>query len=266
MTAANIAEIKEKIRLMLNLADSSKNDSEGEINNAMRFAAKLMATYHISEDDMEKYKDGHEKAALHERMDCDKVYSQGAKLALWEELLVGFVCQFVGSVQSYVKTQPEQLRGDNGTIVFSRKGQPEIRRVFVFYGPDEDVKLATDLYVELSFEIACMSRMRYGSVLRSDGAMYCRGFVAGLSRRLSEQKLALQRMSDSTALVVQSDKNALVKCKAASQWLAETQGIKLTSRKANYSAGNGNMDAFEKGKSDSEKWNNTQTRTKKLTN
>lgn len=263
---ANINEIKEKIRLMLNLANPDKNNAEGEINNAMRFAAKLMAQYHISESDMENYRDGHEKAAVIERMEAEKVYSQGAKLALWEELLVGWVCKFVGSVQSYVNNRPEELRSDNGTIVFSRKGTPEIRRVFVFYGPDEDVKLATDIYTELSFEIACMARMRYGSVLRSDGAMYARGFVAGLSRRLVEQRAMLQRLSDSTALVVQSDKNALAKCKAATAWLAESKGIKLTSRKSNYNSGNGNMEAFEKGKADSEKWKNTQSRQNKLTN
>lgn len=258
--SASTIEIKEKIRLMLNLAENSAA-SEGEINNAMRFAAKLMATHHITQEEIDAYRgSGHEKAALYDRMASDVVYSQKMRLANWEIALVRFVEKFVGSVQHYLNNSLVDLKGDNNLIVFGEDGKPLQRRAFVFYGPSEDVELATDLYVELSFEIACMARMRFGGSVKGSGGDYASGFVAGLSERLRSQKALLASCSDSTALVVQSDKAIALKRETASQWLEKAKGIKLVGGAKRAAHKQFDAAAFGQGKADSEKWNQTQAK------
>lgn len=261
--AASSISIKEKIRLLLNLA---KDDgaSSGEIDNAMRFATMLMAKYHINEDEINKHTDGHERAALYDRMGVGRSYSQTMKLGYWEKLLATFCCQFVGSVQCYISNGKEVVK-ENGIIKCDSDGNSVIRRAFVFYGVDEDVQLTIDLYNELSVIIAATARMKHGSVMKSSGGDYAQGFVSGLFTRLQNQQLLISQSSESRSLVVQSNEMIELKKSMAKKWLAEQQNIKVRQNKTKRRVKTFDHSAWLNGQSDGKKVELSNNRKLKLT-
>lgn len=221
----NTDKIKDRIRKLLNLANDS-GAFEGEIDNAMRFARRLMLEHNITENDLGQPCDPHEEAAKVE-YSAAYVYSQGAKLSLWEGFLAFAVEKLVGTVGCYHAKSQGQVakRTSIGTLAFDANGKTQLASVIRFYGPAEDVRDAVEIYNEWSHTIAAMARLRYGGALRGEGADYAKGFAGALQRKVAklveEEKLLIAE-SGSRALVVRGAHDLIAaKRSRADDWLRE---------------------------------------------
>lgn len=255
--------IKRRIRAMLNLANDSAA-ADGEIDNAMRFAAQLMNEHHVSAEDLAA------EAAVNGAPPADPDMGQAdglcgtARLATWESVLGAAIVRLVGSIKCY---QTSVLAKPSGGSVFSSAS--ESRKALRFYGPTEDATLAAELFDEWRQTIGAMAVGRYGGCYRGDGAMYAYGFACRLSERAGEAERERRTIpAGSNAIVLASGKSlaeALAHKQAlAAKWLAG-QGVNLGSagRRSGYSAGS--LSAREAGRADAGRADFSATRRRKLT-
>ena len=237
-----LEQVRDTVRKLLNLAESST--FEGEIENALRFAHRLMSAHHLEAADV------HERAADSEEKEYadETCSSQGVKLSGWEKQLGAFVATMVGGVGCYLQGNRIVKRGK--CIVYGRNGQPARRSAVHFYGLADEVELATDLYSRLSHTIATMGRLRFGGVLRGNGCSYGDGFVYGLQTQL--ETITQQAIEgNGHDLVVQSQQIAVRKKTAAREWLA-SKGIRLGSARRTYGRSH-SPDAFSAGQTDGQR-------------
>jgi hypothetical protein len=247
---SQIDKVKDRIRKLLNLAENDAA-TEGEINNAVNFAQRLMQEHHITQEDI------HTHAADQERVEMNQeaAFTSGVKVCAWEHALANFVTEMIGSVGVY-SAGTHNATTPHGTMLFDNKGQPCKRHKYVFYGEIEEARLATDLYTDLTRTIAAMARMRYGGALRGDGRDYGLGFVSGLRTKLSEAKT--QAQTETTALAVRCTQIVTQKRAAAGDWL-KSVGVDLH-RSTRRISGASNGNAYGQGKADGAKANVTATR------
>jgi hypothetical protein len=198
---SNIESVKDTIRKLLNLAKNNAA-TEGEVNNATKFAVSLMAKYHIEESELA------ESSVMQEMIQAG-AWGNGRKLVTWELCLATFVKDFIGSVICYVNKSVVPKKNEFGLASFDDKGEVVYGQTIQFFGIAEEVQLAKSLYEDLALTIATMARLKYGTALRKEGKEYGDGFVSGLFQqmRLAKQE-QLQLTQKCTALVVQ--KKALV--------------------------------------------------------
>lgn len=216
----NIDKVKEKIRLLLNVAKNEAS-TDGEIDNAMRFAASMMAAYHLDESEIKE---------VHIDVKKDiRLYGHGVSIASWESYLAGFVRDFVGSIGVYIDLNKQS---SINTGVQFQNGRVKHGQSIVFYGSSEEVEFAKELFSDLSHMIAAMAKLKFGTFLRKEGRSYADGFVAGLRSKLKveTEKLSLGDQQTRT-LIVQSQAIALRKQEEAKQWLLEQKGLKLKGKK-----------------------------------
>ena len=94
-------EIKARIRALLNTA-SNDASTEGEIDNAMRFAQRLMHRHHLTEDECLDDGNIHEKAADQDwEMDTGRAAVNSSMFRAWELALGLWVAKFVGGVKHF---------------------------------------------------------------------------------------------------------------------------------------------------------------------
>lgn len=265
MNSDSADRIKRRIRGLLNLAQGD-GAAEGEISNAMRMAADLMAEHHISQADIEA-----EAAAAQacgaKPVDIKMGQADGAcgtmKLSTWESVLSDAIESLVGSVKCY-RTHTNVKTGS----VF---GATERRSVLRFYGPAEDAQLAAGLFDEWQQVIAAMAIGRYRGCWKGDGAMYAYGFAKTLRARAEEAAKARTAISTaSTRAIVQVGSGTLAdvlrhKQQLASNWLRDDQKVKLCSggSRSGYSAGSSN--AYAQGRTDGSRADFSVNRRHKLT-
>ena len=255
----SLESVKKTIRDLLNLA---RNDAatEGEIDNAIRFARRLMDRHHIDEDDCH---DPHTAAAVEELMDCGENWLDNQFINQWEHGLAWFVRNLVGSVGHYIN-RPQTVR-KNGVLVFNANGKPRVASGFTFYGPAEDVVLATELFDNLRQTVIVMARLKHGGAMQGPGRSYAEGFVAGMSEKLSESRRADESASaESRALIVRSTALAKVKQEKAKNWLATAKGIKLRNRSGGGGGGQYHGNAYGEGRADGRKADVSATRKSKI--
>ncbi len=231
-----MSDVKDKIRKLLNLANDA-GAFDGEIDNALRFARRLMLQHNISENELNATKDPHEIAAETEYKRA-QAYSEGVSLATWESQLAHAVARLIGSIGWY-KSGAQDKRTEAGTIAFNpRTGKPTTATPVIFYGPACDVADAAEMFCEWQHVIHSMARLKFGGALRGDGAAYAQGFASALLSKVDamaaqERQQIAQGTTTSTggALVVRQGL-ALVAAKkaAAGEWLKREKGINLTTR------------------------------------
>lgn len=254
-------KIKDKIKKLLNLAE---NDGafDGEVDNALRFARRLMLRHNVTQEDLEEAKDAHEVAADAEAVDYGRVsaFTLGPNLSQWESTLAHSICQLIGTVQFYRESGKFARRTAHGTIDYS-KGEPSTATRLQFYGPEE----------EWSHIIVSMARMKYGGAFKGSGREYAESFAYALYQKVEkirqEEKTAIAagETTRCTALMV---RNAgalmLAKKNKASDWLAKECGIKLS--KSSRSSGSTiyDGDARAAGRADGNKADFSHSRKKKL--
>jgi hypothetical protein len=245
-------KIKNRIRKLLAVAGDS-GATEGEINNAVRFAQQMMDAHHLTEADLatspEEQWEGVENAR------CDQAFSiVGGRLHRWEGDLAMFVQKFVGGIKCYVTTSPRPIGG-------------KFKRAVGFAGLAEDAVMAKELYDEMRMTIIAMAKLSYKSVFMGDGGMYCEGFVAGLQMRFTEErrKANLEAQSSSREMVLIDRRNDLIKRKLSrtNQFLA-SQGMRLRSG-SRRSGANGSHSAYSQGVADGKSQSVTRTQRRKIT-
>lgn len=244
-------DIRDRIRKLLALAEND-GAAAGEIENALRFADRLMAEHNLTRAQVIEA-DGHARAAELERMDRVSIHANGAKHSTWEGQLARYVCELIGGVYVY-SDSPAPVYAAPGICRFDANGRRVIGARYCFYGDAEGIQVAADTFRELSTLIAAMARLRYGSVMKGDGAVYALGFVCGLQDQMREgrqkERAGTAQPAQPGAIVLSSSqRNALDKwhtenASKAKNWLASAHGIHLrtTSRSAGYS-GDGNAGA-----------------------
>lgn len=236
----SIERIKDRIRKLMNVAENDAS-TEGEIDNAMRFARQMMESHHLSEEDLAVEPvdqwDAIDKAS------CGRFHAMmGSKIYLWETSLGWFVGRFVGGVKHYLHTGCDR------------------KKAFVFYGVEGDARLAADLMSELRETIIAMARLRYGGCFKGKGGSYSEGFVSGLSERLKrqekEEREKLTSSGDTTGMILVERRADLVKRKVsrAETYLTEELGIRLSSG-ASRSGSRYNHEAFQAGQADGRRAN-----------
>ena len=258
-----MSDIKERIRRLLNLAND--NDAQGEIENALRFARRLMLRAGLTEDDF-KERSVHEIAADLEYGDRQTT-TTGAKMSQWESWLSTAIAQLVGSVGVYCKGKGV-IRDENGLVKLDAKGRPKKGVQVIFYGPVVDAAEAVELFNEWALVIAAMGRARFGGVFRGEGRSYCEGFASALHEKLRkilkiEQTTAQLGESDSTALsVIRGNALMIAKKTQGKRWL-QTQGVQLRSRGGG--GGEHHSGAFDSGRADGSRADFSRSKVKRIT-
>lgn len=156
-------EMLEKIKKLLTLGDSSKNNSEEEAQAAMLMAQKLMAKYDISAEEVESKE---EEQYAHEM--CEHKWDYAYRVPLGQVIAKNFRC-----------------------MLYCRGKQ------IVFMGHTSDAKIC-----KATFEFAYQFIMRKGNALynkrysmgyptRGVFNSYARGFIIGLQEAFDVQCVAL---------------------------------------------------------------------------
>jgi hypothetical protein len=234
----NIDRIKDRIRKLLNVArDDAATD--GEIANAITAARHMMHAYHLEEADLHS-------AAAAPKMKSNKVSTYARAISQWEIDLARFIADFIGGIGYY--------RERNSQFEVIRSGRIVDTSTMVFYGEDEQVALATDLYADLHDTIITMAKLRFRSIpVRGPARSYAEGFVSGIRSKLaSADEQAMSAGDTSRALVVRSRELMEHKKSAADRWLAETAKVRLiftTKRSVRMHI----QSAFDKGVRDGER-------------
>ena len=106
----DLEKIKDDIRCMLNLA-ADDAAAEGEIENALRFAKRLMDRHNLSEDDL----DADPEIALEEaEFARQRVNGDSSKLATWEKMLAAHICNVIGGIDYYSDTAKDARNAVGG--------------------------------------------------------------------------------------------------------------------------------------------------------
>lgn len=238
--------VKDTIRKLLNLA-ANDAATEGEVNNAVRFARKLMLQHQLSEDDCTETETTEEERIARAVCQDFASHSQSTKATSWESCLSMFVCQFVGGVKVYKTTNA--VRREHGII--KHVNGSAACAIWTFYGLAEDAAVAQRVFDDLAITIASMGRLKWGGAFRGPGREYCEGFVDGLFSQL-KQADAEQHQSESRALTVRRDALIHAKAHRADQWLRTERGVKLRAGRG-YGATSHHADAHNDGHADGAK-------------
>lgn len=252
---------RERLRKLIALAEG-EGASRGEIDNALRMAARLMDKHHLSRADIDDLNARESEAAdTMPTMGEARGVGTSLKLASWEAILYNAVCALIGTVSAH-KAGPEVIR-HNGVARTDGRGNARRGMALNFYGPLDDAREAAELYQQWAHLIAAMGVRRWGGCYRGDGAQYCLGFASALRagaqaaaaarRTLPAKPLLLltngstsgRAPAPATALTVQS-RHDLIK-EAADDWFAKEHGWKPSggsSRSCGYS---GAREAYKEG-------------------
>jgi hypothetical protein len=219
----DLERAKDTIAKLLNLA---KNDAatEGEVNNAIAFATKMMLQYQLSEEDIKEEAEEtlEEQIARAETGSATGWGINEGKASNWESTLGVWVTKFVGGVYvAYGQVQPKRVNG----IAVLKKGVVIETKPIIFYGLVDDAQFAKETYEELCVIIASMARLKWGSVFRGKGREYAEGFVSGLYATLKKATVE-QNTSDGTALVVRRDHLVKIKEKRALETYQKVTGAR----------------------------------------
>ncbi len=215
--AERIERVRDRIRKLLRLAENDAA-SEGEVENALRFAQALMDEHHVAADDLRREQD---RDDLRSEMNTVDGWSNSAKRSAWESYLAQAIVTTLGTVGYYWRGGgAREVKTDAGILRRDGNGRTLKRVAMVWYGPAEDIALARELFQDLSQTIASMARLKYGGVFRGPGRSYAEGFASSLL------DLARKGDGDRTAAT-----GAIVRRTAAlaKSWLREERGVRLVS-------------------------------------
>ena len=232
----NIKKIKEKITKLLNLSEGV-GATQGEIENAIAAATRLMAMHNLSRDDIDFNDSENPTSAV--QMGRSFAISKTRYFVTWEHDLISFICEFIGFVNAYTAS-PEPLR-KNGIAILNEDGKQRTGSLVWFYGAAEDCESAVELFEEIREAIAIMSVTRWGAWSRGDGGAYAEGFCLGLSQALKKAvKDFKEGDSQTKALVLRNESNQLAVKKDAKIWLAKEHGIHLRRKRCSGGASGSN--------------------------
>jgi len=235
--------IKEKVAKLLRLAGDD-SAAEGEVKNAMAAANQLLAKYQLTREDIDMDDESPLKNIVYGKR---TVTTLQWHIRGWENMLSRFICEFIGSVDCYQNGSVPFRKA--GIQQFDDNGKPQTLQSYVFFGSDDDVQYASELWFELQEAISSMGVLRWGSFWRGDGAAYCEGFVGGLRSAHIESIVALEDDENSSKYMLKVQDTQLAIKDGATDWLAKN-GIKLRKVKQDRGTTRGSAAAKAEGKSD----------------
>lgn len=223
----DLTKVKEMLRRLLAVAKDDAS-SESEIEQATSIANHYMAAYHLSESDVEEKKPLNPmQLAETFTYTSDYVQTKGVKICSWENYLAGLIVDMFKSLGCYISSDHKRL-SENGFVEVDKKTQNPLRcsRV-VFYGVDEEIAAAREIYSNFQITIAAMALLKHGTIVSSAGRAYGEGFVAG-ARQAFETAKAKEQQADveTRTLIRKSNEIAIAKKYQASKWL-KRQGVEL---------------------------------------
>lgn len=257
-------KVKDRIRKLLNVA---KDDAatQGEVENAVRFARSLLNKHHLDESDLiEEPADQYQEI---ERAPKSRGYVYvGKRMHYWESRLAAWASKLCG-VGCYQDHGQHIIRTRAGIALRGKDDKVASGCRLCFYGIDEDVHIACELYDEMRETIIAMARLKWGGAFRGDGGAYAEGFVLGMMALIEEEdkQEKLHTAGDSTAMILVERRTDLIERKrdVAKEWLASECGIKLRKGRGRTGA-NGSSGAFDDGRSDGRKQTVNRQRRPKL--
>lgn len=260
-------EIKDRVRKLLAVAADGSGATQGEIENAIAFAASLMEKHHLSADALAERTLDEIKADAANAKKGRFYATIGGKSYAWEAALASFVSDFTG-VERYLNSEKRTARYPDGRLYINVNNAPHEGKSYVFYGIAEEAAFAVILFYELWNTIRLAGLAKFGKVYVGDGGMYCEGFVRGLSTA-NEQRKEQQRLeaaSSSTALMVLDDRRSLIDYKqdVSRDWLKAECGVNLV-RGSSRSGATGSHEAYREGMSDGSRQKVSRHITPKLT-
>lgn len=253
----NIQQIKDRVRKLMAYANDGAA-SEGEIENAMRHAAKLIDAHHLDADELTADAKPAEGPMQMGQAFGTCNYEVGMT---WEGTLAMAITELFGCVKSYRTHETSAIRID-GIAQTDRNGKVRLGKKMAFYGPLQESQEAAELFTVWAQSIATMGVHRWGGCYKGDGAMYCLGFVESLYKKAVEVNCARQRIearpplllagpSGNTAPAEKSitlfQRFDLIKNEARN-WLEKTQGIKLSKRSGGSGYRSGTHSAYSEGR------------------
>jgi len=269
MTDKNLEAIKDRLRKLLNVAKEGSNATEGEMNNAMQMATRLMSKHHLDVSDLKgDPRPSIEDMKTHARNAEKGRYwaTVGGKFFAWETSLAKFVADFVG-VKVYCDGLKRDARLTSGLARANADGEFYKGKSFVFYGVAEDAMSAANLFYELWPTTWYAGMMKFGKAYSGDGGKYCQGFVVGMRTAFNatNASINLENSSERGLMVVNGRKEIItLKKSLADDYLRNAVGIKLRSG-GSRSGANGSTGAYNEGKADGAKQNVRRATSKKLT-
>lgn len=148
-------------RLRKLMAMNGGNATEGEVENSIRLARRLMAEYNVSESEIH--------SADPSKIEIqDFVALRRITLDYWEKTVAVIPCE-VCDVKAYTTTS------------FSDQ-------TIHFVGLPRDVAMATELLKSLIVTISVMSKMKFGKSWTMKHRSYCMGFIDGCLKKLRDEK------------------------------------------------------------------------------
>ena len=230
---------------------SNDASSDGEIDNAIRFARNLMDQHRLSESDL-AVEPADQKKSIDDAPKDRAFVTIGGKICSWEAQLGHAVSAIVGC-PFYTNSDKTRLaRSRQGFIRFDAEGKPLQGKSIVFYGIAEDAWLAAELYEELRATILTLARLKWGGCYKGDGGRYCEGFVDGINSKIDrqEQQERIAATNGDSSLILIERRNDLVlhAKKVSHNWLS-TQGVRLGKDSARLGA-RGSSEAYGSGVAD----------------
>lgn len=275
----DLDKIKRQLRGILAKAEDGSGATEAEAEAAMEFARRMMLRHQLTKADLkgEEERTPSEIAADTE-YDTVDAFTAGGNLSTWECFLSNAVENLVGTVQSYHGGKAGR-RSATGNLEFDSKGQPKVVSRLVFYGPAEDCRDASELFMEWSMTISALARLKHGGCFRGPGRSYAEGFASALyekTKKIKRRELAQisaakgglidgewddqanleqlqQEMAEAEAagctalVVVKANELMLAKKQRGTDWLREEKGVHLQSS-GSRSVGRHHGDAFNAGR------------------
>jgi hypothetical protein len=253
---ADIEAIKARIRKLMAVTGDMVA-TEGEINNAMSLAMKLIDQHQIDIADIK------EKEQAPENIEFGQVsinYTK-ARIVTWESTLGMAICKLFGSVSMYASQVKEPFR-INGIIQMDDNNNPLYTPTMKFYGPINEINEAKELYTDWLISIGTMACSRWGGCYRGAGAQYCDGFTRAIYKKVSEldnnrsftQAKAPAQFGNNCTAITLTRRYELIK-KGASEWLKKTHNIKLNKGTRSSGYQRDNSGAFSEGFSHGSKSN-----------
>eukprot|EP00697_Spironema_sp_BW2_P005076 gnl/Spiro4/16852_TR9073_c0_g1_i1.p2 gnl/Spiro4/16852_TR9073_c0_g1~~gnl/Spiro4/16852_TR9073_c0_g1_i1.p2 ORF type:complete len:264 (-),score=24.00 gnl/Spiro4/16852_TR9073_c0_g1_i1:2671-3462(-) len=230
--------IKDRVRKLMAVAGDGVA-TDGEIENAMRLATKLIDEHHLQPED---YSQPQQPDDL--TMGRSFGTSQSERMSTWERTLASAIAKMFGCIKCYVDHQTQPIRV-NGVAQTDATGVRMGRKI-CFYGPLVESAEAADLFSEWSRSIASMGVIRWGGCFRGDGAMYCQGFAQAIldkarkidtARQLVQAKPIPQFSGDGSTAITLAGRYGLLR-DAAEKYLRDECKVKLsTTRSSGYRSG-----------------------------
>jgi hypothetical protein len=230
---SDLQSVKDKLVKLINLSENNAA-SQGEIDNALSMAAQIMARHNLTREDIDFTSS---EPAKNVKMSRSHVSCLNANSSTWEGMLARFCVEFVGNINYY------QTHGTYGLNKEKRIS------VYFFYGSEDEVEIACELFKELQEAISYMAIVRFNNFYSKKGGAYSEGFVSGLEQSYHTEKLKLRGDSMTNTLIIKSDNTSIMIKASATNWLASVHKIKLHTGQGTRGA-SGGTDARQLGKRD----------------